>query len=251
MGFNQSQSNAPVFNVRYSSFLGMLYLSNKDTEATITEVKNQIGEADVKKGYQGYKGDTPSARALKMLEQKGIRGGDLSGTLTSAWIVEREISGGKKAPYLNLGFKCDDGKYFLSVAADHSGAQLVIRKLVNASPDVFTELKMFGTFKAKPGATQAYGEHGASLRQAEAEVPGIDPAAELKARVETAINALKSAGVDDKEILSKQRDRVTLDFHLELMQGIQQKFKDFYDARQQQQPDVEVPAEQAATSAAE
>jgi len=248
MSFAQSASNLPSFNIRYSSFLGMLYLSTQESEKAIADVKKEIGEADVKKGYQGYQGDTPSARALKVLSAQGIRGGELSGVLTSARIVEREISGGKKAPYLNVGFKSADGRYYLSVQADHAGAQLLIRKLVNASPDTQTFLKMFGTYGTKPGATQAYGEHGASLKQAEAEVPGVNPAEELKARVEVALNALKTAGVTDKEILNKQRDQVTLAYHLELMTSVEQKFKDFYEARQQQ-PEDEVPADHASSTA--
>lgn len=73
MGINSTSQNGATTFVRYTSFLGMLYVSNEENEAHIKAAKIHAGgEAEVKKGYQGYKGDTPSAKALAFLRDKGL-----------------------------------------------------------------------------------------------------------------------------------------------------------------------------------
>ncbi|NJN00314.1 MAG: hypothetical protein HC793_01145 [Aquincola sp.] len=48
-----------MINVRYSAFLGMLYVSNPQTEAAIATIKAEIGEDTVKQGFVGL---TPRLR---------------------------------------------------------------------------------------------------------------------------------------------------------------------------------------------
>jgi hypothetical protein len=58
----------------------------------------------------------------------------------------------------------------------------------------------------------------------------VNPKDALVPRVESALQALESAGVspDDRETFAKRRAKVTLDFHRELMDAVNQKFNDFY-----------------------
>jgi hypothetical protein len=45
--------------------------------------------------------------------------------------------------------------------------------------------------------------------------------------------ALKAAGIDDKETLSKRRQKVTFDYHLALMEEVAQRFQAWYDEQHQ------------------
>jgi hypothetical protein len=62
----------------------------------------------------------------------------------------------------------------------------------------------------------------------------VNPKDALVPRVESALQALESAGVspDDRETFAKRRAKVTLDFHRELMDAVNQKFNDFYEKRE-------------------
>ena len=232
MGINSTSQNGATTFVRYTSFLGMLYVSNEENEAHIKAAKIHAGgEAEVKKGYQGYKGDTPSAKALAFLRDKGLSACKVSGILSSAHVIEREIEG-RKTPYLNVNLKDEDGKYVISVALAHSGAKMLARKMVNAEPGVNTEISMFATYGQKEGATRAYANHGATVRQHDKEVLGISPKDSLVPQVNAAIEALKNAGVDDPETIGKRRQAVELQFHLGLMTEVEQKFSDFYATRE-------------------
>lgn len=230
MGIQQNQSSTPATNLRYSAFLGMMYVSNAESEAAIKEVKAAIGgDTEVKKGYAGDRGDTPSAKARKMLADKGIMPVSIIGTLTSARVTDRDVEG-RPTPYLNVGFRDADGRYYLSIALANSAAQKIVRKLASAQPGVETSLNVFGTYGKKEGADRAYADHGASIKQGD-EVPSIDPRVSLVPAVDAAMEALKAAGVEDKETLSTRRQAVELKFHREIMVDVEDKFALYYKER--------------------
>lgn len=232
MGIDTTKQQGVTTFVRYTSFLGMLYVSNEGNESLLKAAKLHAGgESEVKKGYQGYKGDAPSAKALAYLRDKGLSACKVSGILSSARVIEREIEG-RKTPYLNVTLKDDDGKYTISVALAHSGAKMLARKMVNAEIGVNAEIAMFATYGQKEGAARAYANHGATVRQHDKEVLGINPKDSLVPQVNAAIEALKNAGVDDPETISKRRQAVELQFHLGLMTEVEQKFSDFYATRE-------------------
>lgn len=237
MAIHTTQNAAPAFSIRYSAFLGMLYVSNTEVEQHIKEAKALVGETEVKKGFQGNKGDSPSAKALSFLKDKGVVPVKVSGTLTSARVIEREVDG-RKTPYLTVCLKDDDGRYYLSVDLGHSGAQMLVRKLANAEPGVATEISMFATYGQREGASRPYADHGASVKQNGKEVAGISPKDALAPRVDAAMKALEDAGVskEDKETFAKRRAKVELDYHKEVMEAVNGKFTKFY-------ADREMPAE--------
>lgn len=229
-------SNLPTYNLRYSQFLGMMYVSDDKSETVIREAKALVGEAEVKKGYAGNRGDTATAKALAYIRERGITPVSLTGTLTSARVVEREING-RPAKYLTVGFKDADGRYYLSVELNAQGAQMLARKLVNAQPDMPTELGLFATIEQKPGRDRAFAEHGCSLKQNGTQVPGVSPKDELMKRIEINLKALQEAGITEKEILNKKRNMVTLEYHVELMEKVAKKFAAYYEERELPQDD--------------
>ena len=231
-------------NCRYSAFMGMLYVSTPETEAAIKDVKNAVGGDEVvKKGYQGNTGNSASAQALAQLRAKGITPVSISGTLTSARVIERDVDG-RPTPYLNVGIKDDEGRCYISVELGSSAAQMLARKLANCTPGVHTEISMFATFSAKPGASRAYADHGASVKQNGVEVKGINPSLGLKPQVDAALKALEDAGVNkatDKETFNRRRAKVEVDFHVNLMAQVNQVFTEHY--AQTEQPVEEVTPE--------
>lgn len=232
MGITTTTNDVSTTNVRYSAFLGMLYVSNSENEALIKEAKIHAGgESEVKKGFQGNKGDTPSAKAVAFLRDKGITPCKVSGVLAGARVIEREIEG-RKTPYLNVSLKDEDGRYYISVALAQAGAQMLSRKLAKTEPGVETEIAIFASYGQKEGAARSYANHGATVRQHGKEVVSLDPKDNLVPQVNAATKALKEAGVDDKETIGKRRQAVELQFHLGLMTGVEQKFSDFYASRE-------------------
>ncbi len=231
MGF-VSASSAPLFSIRYSAFLGALYLHDQASIDAIKAVKAALGEDVVKRGFQGSSENSPSANALSALRRAGVKFGRMKGALTGVRLIEREV-GGRKSPYLSVTVTDDAGKYNLSVSVSQRGVQMLIRKLANAQPGAESEIGLFATYGQREGADRAYAEHGATLAQSGSEVKGIDPREALAPAVNAAIEALKGAGVDDKDTIAKRRSSVETNFHVELVKTIQQKFERFYAEREQ------------------
>lgn len=235
----QTKTNNSVFNLRYSAFLGMLYISNHEVESFISEAKALVGEDEAKKGFKGGKGDSASARALDYLRQKGVTSVNVSGTLNSARIIERDVDG-RPTPYLNVGLKDGEERYYVSVNLSQEAAQMLVRKLVNAEFGVHTELNMFATYGQRPGATRAYADHGASLRQSGNEVKSVSPKEQLSPRIEADKQKLLDAGITDKETLAARRAKIELDYHVELMTAVTTKVEAFY--AQTELPDIDASA---------
>lgn len=224
----QSKTSSSIFNLRYSAFLGMLYISTDESESFIDEAKALVGEDEAKKGFKGNRGDSASAKALEFLRQKNIKPIQVSGALTSAKIIERVIED-RPTPYLNVSLKDGEERYYLSVNLGQDAAQMLVRKLVNAEFGAITELNMFATFgQPREGATRAYADHGASLRQDGQEIKSLSPKEQLAPRVEADKQKLIAAGVTDKETLATRRAKIELDYHVELMTVVASKVDAYY-----------------------
>lgn len=223
----QTKTNNSIFNLRYSAFLGMLYISNKETESFISDAKALVGDDEAKKGFKGSKGDSASAKALDFLRQHGITPVNVSGTLTGARIIERDVDG-RPTPYLNVGLKDGEERYYISVNLSQDAAQMLVRKLINAEFGVDTELNMFASYGQREGANRAYADHGASLRQNGNEVKSFSPKEQLSPRIEADKQKLLDAGITDKETLATRRAKIELDYHLELMTTVMAKAEAFY-----------------------
>lgn len=241
MGINVSNVSKEAINLRYSAFLGIMYVSTPESEEAIKAAKAEVGETEVKKGFTGTKGDGSSAKALASLVAKGVKPvTTLTGFLTSAQVIMREYEG-RSWPYLNVGIK-DEDRFYLSVDLSNAAAQMLARKLVNARVGEWTELRLFATYDAKEGAGKAYANHGCTLKQGGAEVQRVDPSEQLIPLKEEAKAKLAEAGVDDKETVGKRLSKVELDYHISLMDKVNAKFTAFYEERKQQQQQEKVPA---------
>jgi hypothetical protein len=233
MAIQQTKNVLPVTNLRYSAFLGMLYVSNDSSEGLIRETKAVVGENEVKKGFTGNIGESPSAKAVAALRAKGVTSCNVTGYLTSARVVDKVVDG-RPTPYLQIGLKDDSGRYYVSVDLSQPAAQMAVRKLANAEPGQFSQIELFATYTQKEGASRAFANHSCTFKQNGSEVLSVNPKDALVPRVESALQALESAGVspDDRETFAKRRAKVTLDFHRELMDAVNQKFNDFYEKRE-------------------
>lgn len=228
MAIQSTQSTKSAVFLRYSAFLGMLYISTNESEASIKEAKALVGDAEVKRGYQGNKGDTSSAKALAYLRDKGVTSVKVAGILASAKTIERDVEG-RLTPYLSVNLIDGEERYFISVDLTQSAAQMLARKLVNAEIGVHTEINMFATYGQRPGASRAYADHGASLKQAGIEIKSVNPQDNLVPRINADIKKLQDVGMaDDKETVAKRRDKIELDFHLELMDVVAGNVTTYY-----------------------
>ena len=230
MGIVSQGPKANVINVRYSAFLGMLYVSSEASESAIAAIKAQIGEDTVKQGFVGLTPDSASGRARNTLRDQGISPVSLVGELRTARLVRRETSAGVERQYLNLGVRDVDGRYFLSVDLSAKSTQMLVRKLTNAVPGVETKVSMFATYSKKPNKDRAYADHGVSLVQGDSEIKGIDPQIDLMPRREAALQQLRKIPGVAQAVLNAQSASIELDFHRELLEGIERKFDAFYGA---------------------
>lgn len=238
-----SSDSSNTFNVRYSAPFGALYVSTPASEDAMATIKGEVGDAAWKKGFSGLKGDSVSSRIRARAKELGVTPVAIKGRLTNARVVMKNTTDGHEQPYLQVTITDSDGRTYLSVGAGSPGAQMLIRKLAHATPGVETDLSMFATYGQNKTSGKWFAEHCATLKQGGAEVRGVDPREKLAPLVQAADAALKAAGVDDKETLSKRRQKVTADFHLALMPEIEARFKAWFEAQPKQQ------AEQPASTA--
>jgi hypothetical protein len=224
---NQAATGGNVFNVRYSAFLGMLYVSNSDTEASIATVKAAVGEDVVKVGYVGTSPDSASGRARAELKDAGIVPVSLTGELRTVRLTPRSNAAGVERLYLTVGVRDSNGRYFLSVDVASKATQMLVRKLSNCQPGVETSISMFATYGMKPGKDRAYADPGVSVKQDGVEVKGA-PIDELIARRDAALTALRAIPGIAKEALRQQGQAVEVAYHLELVKSIEEKFAMFY-----------------------
>ncbi len=249
MTIESTQSNISTVNLRYSAFLGMLYISTPENEALIKDAKALVGEAEVKKGFHGNKGDSSSAKAIDYLRTKGVTPLKVIGNLTSARTIERMIDG-RITPYLNVGLKDEEGRYYLSIDLTQSAAQMLVRKLANAEIGVTTEINLFAIYGQREGASRPYADHGASLKQGGDEIKSVNPKESLVPRINADIKRLEDAGIsDDKETFAKRRAKIELDYHCELMKVVTEKVDAYYVLTEQPE-EVERKAESNEDSAA-
>lgn len=237
MGIETNQGPASsTINVRYSAFLGMLYVSNPETEAAIAAIKVQIGgEEVVKQGFVGITPDSSSGRARTMLREMKIVPVSLHGDLRSVRLVKRPNPAGGERQYVNLGLRDAEGRYFLSVDLGTKGTQMLVRKLVNAVPGVDTKVSMFATYGKKPGRDRAYADHGVSLQQGDNEIKGIDPQVTLTPRRDAALAQLRNIPGIAPTVLNAQAAAIELEYHVELLTEIQRKFDVFYSTTENQE----------------
>lgn len=230
MGISTQQAQGAIFNIRYSSFFGGLYLSTPESEALIAEGKALVGETEVRKGYTGRSGST--AKALAAIRPKGFELiQNLNGQLNSIFVRDVTTPQGP-VPYANIGFSDESGRYYISAPIGVSGVQMLIRKLMNATPGVNTDVNLFASYDKSENPAYAgrfFSSHGASLKQGGTQVPAAS-AAELQAIVEKQLQALKDANMSDSTVINAARSKAGVQYHLGLMTQLSAKFDAYWEA---------------------
>lgn len=237
MAFTQNNSSSKIVNLQYSATLGLLYMATKENQDLLKKVKAEIGDDNWKKGYQG-----PNSQAVTVAKANGLVGGNVDGTLTSVYI-DTKNDGGRDDHYLKVGLKDGDTRYFISVAISSEAGQKLARKLANAEIGVKTQVSLFASYEKKEGASRAYGSHGASVKQDGREIVSVDPQTNLVPAINAAVEALKGVGIDDKETIGKRKQKVSMDWHIDLVRQMEERVKVHYAQR-------DIPAEETADEAA-
>lgn len=236
MGMVQHTSNGKSFNYRFSAFLGTTFLANAETSAVLSEVKAVIDDATWKKGFTGVKGDTPTAKAMKIIQGR-VPYGAINGRLTFVQVKDVDVQG-IKMPYLTIGLKDNEGMHYVSLALSNPAAQMMVRKLSAATPGKFTELKYFSMLDEPNEHGVVYSSDACYLRQGsegstldkEDEIKGISyadgPKVSVDAAGESVKAALASVGGDvQKNAVRDAKKAAALKYHLELMDQIRKKFE--------------------------
>lgn len=222
--------------IRFSAFLGGLYVSTPASEAAIKQVKLDVGgEDEVKKGFMGSSGDSASAKAIAALRDKITMGVRVDGEIYNAYIHESNGADGgdsRKYKYIVAQLRDGDDRFRVSMALESDAGQGLIRKLVNVEPGERITINAFSTYQESTSQKgRFFSNQRASIKDAAgAEVPGVDPSAELNPLLETAVAKLKDAGVDDKETVNKRRSVVTNEWHNSLVGEIAAKFTAYHAA---------------------
>jgi hypothetical protein len=217
MAFNNAASQTTT--IAFSSFLGGMYIDNEGARRALKEVKAAIGGDEViKAGFTGKTG--ASAEAVRMLREKGVDLGSMTGRLVR---VVHHMVDVKGTPTDYLRVVVDDGeeKYSLSTALSGRGAQMLVRKLHGATPWDTTTISLFCK-------KNEYVDQVASVKQRGEEIKGVSPQDVLLPRIEVAKKALIGAGIPltDKKTHSNRRGVVEMEYHLELLKEIEARFKD-------------------------
>lgn len=223
-------STTPLQTLKYSAFLGGIFASDEATEAKINEAINAVGGETVrKKGFSGSGPDSPSAKALAILKDAGITPIRMKGPLTSVKVTERTVNGAP-ANYLNVTLGTLAGKQFLSIDMTNKAAQDLVRRLTDAEPAIETEISLYATYGQREGASRAYADHHASVKQNDKALRGTNPA-DMWPAINAKKDALKSAGISDKAMLQAVANKVALQFHLDLIPVIRTKIAAYYEQR--------------------
>lgn len=223
-------------NLRYNTLVGRIYLNTEDANKAVKAVEAEIGDAEVKKGFQGMEGDTTSAKAFAMMKERGVVFPDsIDGKLMTPFIKEVD-SNGSKIEYLQVTLQDGDEKYHLSLNLENEGAQTLIRKLVNATPVAPTWLSIFGAMKQKEGETEKRASVGVSLKQGENEktapqVAIVPFSQEVQPLIEEALQKLRDADVDDPKTIAQRRSAVRTKYHRDLMAKVNAAFTAFFDSQ--------------------
>lgn len=237
----------PLTTLKYSAFLGGMYPSDPATEAKIAEGKTAVGgETVVKRGFTGYDGDGPTAKAIRLLAEAGIKSVKMSGPICAVRLVDKTVNG-MPTKYLTVTTGTVEGKTFLSIDAGSLVAQHLIRLLTDATPGVPTEISFFAKYAKREGATRYFADHFAMVKQNGQSLKGVNPA-DMWPLIRKKQDALKAAGIDDPQILEAAKKKAKVEWHLALFPAISARFASYYDALQAEGATAALPAPAAAAT---
>lgn len=173
MGINtRSHSNKDSIFLTFVPLLGALFIDNDENRATIKAARVHA-DAQQKDGYQGYKGNCASAKALAYLkEQKLDSASSVSGEFRGVTYREKELSTGGTLHTVYVSLR-DNGDFFtLKLDAGNTGTHKLLQKLAHVPLNMQIDIALFGSYKANPKDPDGplYTDYAASVKTADGEV---------------------------------------------------------------------------------
>lgn len=228
-------------NFSYSSFTGLVIEQGERAAYKAALAAAGITDADVKKGF----GTPESIKAREELKKHDITGYNLSGQLGYLAVREKNIGTDAKPnqqKFLVAGLADGNETMYLelSLATDAAGA--LARKLVNVEPGSLCTIGLFATVN-----DAGYANHAATVKIDGVEVKGTPFKEGPGVAIEAKLKALKDAGVEDKDILSKTRRNAIGGYNEAIVTAVHQKFED-YRASNKGHTGIEVPAATSASA---
>jgi hypothetical protein len=224
--------------------LGGLFVDTEENRAAIKAAREHSG-AQQKDGYQGYKGDTSSAKALAFLKEKGIQSiASVGGVLRGIAYSEKEKDGVTyRRVYVTVR---DNGESFtLKLDAGNAGTHKLLQKLANVSLNEQVEISLFGSYKpnAKDPTGPSFTDYAASVKNAAGEVKVAEGAWNAVNEVVKALEVQLSAiaGVT-KEAISTATRTAKTNYFAEMAKSLGAEMSAARDAEKAESEHVEQPA---------
>ncbi len=229
MGVHQrAGANLNKTYFEYVPLLGGLFPSDKVTQEAIKAARASVGAIQTST-FEGDRGESKSAQALKILAEKGITPVRLDGTLTGATHYAKDLGDGKP-PLDKVIAELTDGDQKLVIATPlgNDAALALVRKLAHATPGEHVTVNLFATYDEGQDG-RMYTNHGCSLRRVvDGKSEEIKSEAENKRAREiekAAREAMKAAGINDREVISKAVRNKGVEFGKEILVEVKARFK--------------------------
>lgn len=210
MGITYRTGNGNKKYFQFVPLLGGLFSADAGTLAAIAEARKHV-EATNKDTFEGDRGDSKSARALKWLDEQGIGPATLDGKLTGVAYYEKRYDE-HKPPLRKLLVELTDGneKYVVATDLGNAGAQMLVRKLANAAPGSHVVAGMFSIREPNEKSGVVYTNHRAFLKADGKEVREADGLWEQQKQVADDVRArLQDIGAPAEAISASVRNKVT------------------------------------------
>lgn len=211
--------NFNTTNFTYGSFVGMI-IDRNEREAYDAALKSAgIIDADVKKGF----GTPESIKARVALKNAGITGYKLTGKLGYMNVREKNIGSEQKPnnqKFLVVGLNDGSETMYLELPVSHDAAGALARKLVNVAPGTVVTINLFATV-----GDAGFANHAAEVKVDGVEIKTISYKDGPAAVVDSKLEALKAAGINDPEILSKARRSAIGGYNESIVMATQAKFE--------------------------
>lgn len=196
MGINtRSNSSKDSIFLVFVPLLGALFVDTDDSRAAIKKARVHA-DAQQKDGYQGYKGNTASAKALAFLkEQKVEAASSVSGVLRGVSYREKPLEGSGTLHTVYVSLRDNGEIYTLKLDAGNPGTHKLLQKLAHVRLNEQIEVSVFGSYRPNPKAPDgpSFTDYAASVKTASGEVSLPDGAWDaLNTVVKTLENQLSS-----------------------------------------------------------
>jgi hypothetical protein len=236
MGIHVQKGKRDGIVLQYVPLLGGLYVSDEKNNSLIKQARKEAGavQSDT---FQGTKGDTVSAKAIRFLRDHDVNPVNVSGTLKAVTYFERELETKDKVKkaIVVLQDKDVEGKVesiMLALELGSNATQMLVRKVEQVNPGEPVEINLFATYKPNenkdsPYFGQSFTEHGATLKVEgkEAKIPQA-VSDDLKAKMDGVRATLKNSGIIDKATVGTALRSARISYHEAIVKKIEARYKD-------------------------